>query len=464
MELAATYGVAGTLFEVPVSVEPTVADRPAPPPDTPEAPLPYPVEVWDASTLVGEDDSDVAVWTTTGGNKAATLDAATINLSGGGVGVLSGRTAPKLARYAMNGKPAVRFSAEQKSVLGIAAADNPLAGCTNFTVALVLRSTAVIELGSVQDAHWYRYASLLDAEEPTQQNDWGISFGGSGRVHAGLGNLDATLHSKPFDLNDGEPHVVVVSYNVTGGRLMMAVDGATSWLSVTARTTPRNVRRLLLGSTNGESGKFFTGDIAEIRLYPECVLTSEEMAGLSQALLNKYGIPPIPTGGTLLAGGSAEVLSSGFDVSSGASLVFPRSSSGNAYTLKQGQTLAGEGTVRGSVAVGEGGVLDIGQAAALSLDDLRLQEGARVVWHHTGGAGQVLNVNTLAATGTLTLEIAGGQELSARVPVLSYQSATGLENVTWQVLGGKSNSQVMVNPATQTLDVVSPSGTLLKIW
>ncbi|MDD4103253.1 MAG: hypothetical protein PHU80_11575, partial [Kiritimatiellae bacterium] len=275
-------------------------------------------------------------------------------------------------------------------------------------------------------------------------------------------NSDTTLHSKPFDLHDGEPHVFVASYHPTDGKITVMVDGLDIHKTFTPRTAPRNLNRLLLGSINGVDGKYFTGDIAELHLYPETPLNLNEMETLSQSLMYKYGIQPIPTGNTVMPEGSPAIASSGFEVSSGATLAFPVSDA-NPYTLVNGQTLSGGGAVRGTVAVGNSGQVDIGTASALALDDLRLIDGAVVCWNHTGGAGETLAVNTLSAAGSITIQIVGGSDLPPRVPVISYENGTALETATWQVLGGKWNTRAEVNTANQTIDLVTPAGILIRV-
>lgn len=462
MELAANYGVANAVFEVPASVDPITAEAPVFAANTPDNPLPYPVEVWDAATVAGTHNSDVTSWTATGGVKTASLAAATVNVAGGTEVEITGRTAPKLAHNAINGRPALRFTASQKSVLGIPSSDNPLAGCTNFTVAMIIRTATAGSAVYADDANWHRYSGLLDAEEPSAQNDWGLSWSNIGRINAGFGNPDTTLHSKPFDLHDGEPHVLVVAYDISGGKIVMTVDGLDTWKTIAGYTTPRNIQRLLLGSINGVDGKYFTGDIAEFHLYPERVLTAAEMTGLSQSLMSKYGIHAIATGNTVVPEGSATLSSSGFEISSGASLVFPHSDV-SPYTLTHGQTLSGAGTVRGTIAFGSGGTIDVGQSSALSLDDLRLLDGSSVYWNHENGIGRMLTVNTLTASGTVAIQVSGGQNLLARAPVIVYSEGNGLETTTWLVVGGKANSKVEINTTSMTVDLVTPMGTRIII-
>ena len=463
-ELAATYGVANAVFAPPSSVAPMAGERPAAEPAVPAAELPYPVEVWDAATLAGAEGSAVETWGATGGVKTASLIAATVLGAGGTETAIAGRTAPRLALHAINGFPAVRFTGAEKNVLGISASDNPVAGNTNFTVALVFRTDAAGNVGA--DSNWYRYSGLLDAEEPGKQNDWGLSFNADGRVAAGVGlglmSMDVTHFSKPFDLHDGTPHVLVACYNQTGSRMTVMVDGLSLTRPITPYTEPRNVRRLLLGGINGETGKFLTGDIAEFRLYPERVLADGELAGLSQELSAKYGVRPIPTGNTVTPRGSAGLASRSFTVAAGASLVLPAATNAP-YALGAGQTISGGGAVRGHLALESGAVIETGLSSALTLDTLSLRDGAVVKWTHSGGEGHLLSVGTLKTAGTATLHVEGGDALPVRVSVIAFTEGEGLEATVWTVTGGKTNTRVEVNETKKTLDLVSSRGTLISI-
>jgi hypothetical protein len=101
--------------------------------------------------------------------------------------------------------------------------------------------------------------------------------------------------------------------------------------------------------------------------------------------------------------------------------------------------------------------------ASLALDDLWLRDGAVVRWAHAGASGQTLVVDTLRTAGAATLRVEGSGALPVRVPVVSYASGEGLGGTVWTVVGGKANSRVEVNAARQTLDLVTPKGSLVCV-
>ena len=455
-ELAATYGVPNAQFGVPAvvaAVSGEVAEPAAP--SIPE-PLPYASLAWDADTLGGATGSAVTAWASTNGASVATLDDATV-LEGGGA--ISGRTAPTLQPGALNGHHAVRFSGTARSVLGIPAAQNPLAGVTNFSVALVFCTEAPGRWDVNQQ--WWGCEGLIDAEQPGATYDWGIAFTQDGRVGCGIGNVDATVYSKPCDLHDGVPHVAVASFNEAGGYVTVMVDGLPVCRYVGAHNTARNARRLLLGSVNGEIGKFFTGDLAAFQLFPSCALTESEMTSLSTELALKYGVRLLSRGNTLspqaagLGGGDVEV-------ASGASLVLPAATN-SPVTLSCGQAIRGAGDVRGTLALASNAVVEIGLSQALKLDALWLGDGAAVRWIHSGGAGSTLSVGTLRAGAAARFEVSGGSDLPARVHVISFSAGEGLDSTAWTVAGGKWNTRVEVDSAGGTLDLVTPRGSLITV-
>lgn len=446
-QLAATYGVPGAVFKETGSVVATVGEI------VPESagtfdPLPYDAETWDADTLSGTNGSAVSAWASTNGLVTATL--AGVNKSG--------VTAPALVTGAINGHQVVRFTSALKTGLGIPADESPIAGSTNFTVAFVFRTTAPGKTAT----QWYSSIGVIDAEQPGGTYDWGIAFTGEGRVAAGIGLTDTTSWSKLFDLHDGMPHAAVVSYDALSGYTRIMVDGLYAVQSVGVHATPRNAFRIVLGSLNALDGQFFTGDLAAFRLFPERALTESEMTALSTEMTAKYGVLSVPRGNTLDPQPTGLGRRGDVEVCAGAALVLPVATN-SAVTLTSGQTISGGGTVRGTLALASGATVDIGLAETLTMEDLWLQDGARVCWNHSEGVGNVLTVASLKTGAAATLVISGGNDLPARVSFLGYTSGTNLSATDWTVVGGKTNTRVEANAATQTLDLVTPRGTMVLV-
>ena len=446
-ELASTYGVSGAVFETDGASFSDAAGVVAVSSTSAYSALPYNAAVWDADTLSGTNGRSVSAWSSTNGVLSATLSDAGV----------SGATAPVLLKGAINGHNAVRFTGSQKSVLGISAAQSPIAGVTNFSIAFAFRTDTP---GRTAD-QWYNNVGVIDAEQAGATYDWGVGFTGDGRVAGGIGNSDSTTFSKPFDLCDGFPHVAVISYDAIGSNTLVTVDGLSARKNVGSHAAPRNTYRVLIGSLNALSGQYFTGDLAGFRFYPNQALTEAEMTSLSAELAATYGVrfisrigvaSPQPTGV-----GTGDV-----QVCSGATLDLP-SVTNAPVTLVSGQTISGGGTVCGTLALASGAAVEIGLTNALTIDRLVLDSGAVVRWNHEGNSGLTLSVGTLKTAGAAIVEVVGGVNLPARIPFLSYDSGENLAGAEWTVTGGRGNTCVEVNTSNQTLDLVTHKGTVFFV-
>lgn len=71
---------------------------------------------------------------------------------------------------------------------------------------------------------WRQAAGLLDGEVPGTVDDFGTSLDASGRVRAGTGNPDTSIHSQK-GLADGKWHYVVFTRKEPAGALTLFVDG-----------------------------------------------------------------------------------------------------------------------------------------------------------------------------------------------------------------------------------------------
>jgi autotransporter-associated beta strand protein len=219
---------------------------------------------WVAGDLAAglADGAPVASWPRRGGSEAWTNAGAD---GAAGAATLAHQATPL-------GGAAVAFPGSAR--LGLAAAANPLAGQTAFSVALVLRADAA---GTGDETQWHANTGLLDAEEAGTTNDWGLALAASGQPAVGVGRPDTTIYGNGGPLADGNWHVVVATWDgaeVSGDasgsdlNLNLFVDGTAvaraqgpEFLNVA-----RNAATLALGGSRA-SARFFTGRIAEVRLY-----------------------------------------------------------------------------------------------------------------------------------------------------------------------------------------------------
>lgn len=112
---------------------------------------------------------------------------------------------------------------------------------------------------------WWQGAGLVDAEVPGVVNDFGTSLDATGRVWAGTGNPDTSIHSGPGH-NDGGWHHVAFTRARATGTLTLYVDGvqaATGTGGTQQLTSSPGLRVGVLQS----GANFFVGSIADAAVY-----------------------------------------------------------------------------------------------------------------------------------------------------------------------------------------------------
>ncbi|MBN2164169.1 MAG: hypothetical protein JXR25_13545 [Pontiellaceae bacterium] len=190
---------------------------------------------------------------------------------------------PSLIDNAINGKPAVRFNAADKSYLTIS---RPVQD--DFTMVVVYQSSQGIGTGT----GFYTGAGLISGEYAGTVNDFGVSLNANGSVLAGVGNPDLSIHSAN-GFNDGQPHVVTFIRTKSSGTIRLFVDGAQVY-STSGGTQSLTAPNVLMLGSHPVLNNYLTGDIAEVRIFSR-VLSSTEMIYQERALRYSYGI----TGGSV---------------------------------------------------------------------------------------------------------------------------------------------------------------------
>ena len=132
----------------------------------------------------------------------------------------------------------------------------------SFGLAFWLKTTSAGGSG----AYWYNGAGLVDGEVAGVTNDFGVTLLG-GKIAFGIGNPDTTLQST-VTLNDGLWHQVAVTRSSLTGMMAIYLDGVFN-THLAGPTGPRLAPPFLrLGSLQtGAAGSFFSGALAEVRLY-----------------------------------------------------------------------------------------------------------------------------------------------------------------------------------------------------
>ena len=416
-----------------------------------EAPMPDDgATAWDAVSLAALDDgAAVERWSSLDGARVADLATGRLRMTGTAdlaTAANGGIQAPRLVKGALNGHPVVRFNGS--AALGIPAADSPVSGQTAWTVAMVFRTGDTDHPGT--DRNFFRGRALFGAELPgVDRADWGVTFWNErGRILAGYGgrnawNSDHNFASRARNLNDGEPHILIATFDTDAGVVHVQVDGVgvPERQQACSPATPREAMRVLIGSMNGDA--FFQGDIAAFRLYGR-VLSEAEKQALLDGWTDRFAVPPAPRSAhAAFASGRFGLGATNIAVAAGAALVLPFAEIAP-FTLKDGQRLTVAGTVKGTLGVGAGGVLDFAAARPTAFDDLWLRSGGTV----RASLGQAAPgaLGTFRAEGRPVLELV---DVPARMPatftLFTYTGDAALaQGLDWALKGASPASRVVV--------------------
>ena len=219
---------------------------------------------WVAQDLTGtlEEGSSVTSWSRNGGTEAWTNAAAD---GGAGTATIDHAATP-------NGTAAVDFSGSAR--LGLAAAANPVANESAFSIAMVVRLDAA---GAGGETNWFDNTGIIDAEDSGVKNDWGLALSSTGKAAFGVGNPDTTQYSAT-NIADGQWRVIVATWD--GSEITGDAAGSDRNMSVYVDSVENvsrrqgaeflNVARTGVSLTLGGSrlaARYLDGAVAEVRLY-----------------------------------------------------------------------------------------------------------------------------------------------------------------------------------------------------
>ena len=322
---------------------------------------------WRADTLNDTlaDGAEVTSWpneTKTAGSEA------TLELAGSKA--LKG---PTLVKNAMNGRSVLRFDAAEKTALAIPAAAAATSGATDFTAAVVFRST---KSGNGTGAYGTGASAgdgIVGSNQGTSKNDFAITWHREGTAAGCWGESSCCFVRKPFRLDDGLPHVAALTRDAAGGKYVWMVDGV-PWAATTTSVAALGSFDVLVGALAKEvDNGFFTGDIAAVKLW-NTAMTREELKAASERLAWEYGFRLMSQFRHSLDSLTDRGLgATNVNVAAGATLKLPVSETAP-LTLGRGRTFANAGTVEGTLALADGATLKVtayGSAAA-TYDELRI--------------------------------------------------------------------------------------------
>ena len=413
---------------------------------------------WDADDLVAdhEDGEEITSW--------PTADGTTLTATMSGTGSRYVQHGPSLCKNVLNGHATVTFSRAQKTALGVPASRNPIAGKKDFTLAVVFRTSDTDLKGDGTYG-----ASLKDVSgdgifgmrtHNYNAHDFGVTlhrFGTLMATWSGGGN-HYSYTTRPLFVNDGLPHIAVLSRDGNTGDYVWMVDGARMANGNTAGTTIAANYPLLFGVICHEQDYgYFEGEIAAARLYDRA-LSVTEMRALSEYYAEKYGMMCLKQ----LPQGFADIQAVGLGatnvtVAAGATLRLPLSAE-HPLALQAGQTLTGEGTVRGSVRYVTGSALNV-TAERPAIEDLQV-DGATLVFTRDQAADAPADgSNVSVLTGAVTLDLtdwAALNPLPRRIKLMTL--APSAVDATFVLKGLPGGSEVVFHEDAGLLEVCTRTG------
>lgn len=387
----------------------------------------------------------------------------------------SGQTlnAPTFVKGAANGHAAVRFDRARKTGLATAKNENPLSGATSWSAVVVFRTTvdSATGTGGASAAEVSGGEGIFGARNNSWAcSDWGFSWHREGTILAawgfgpesGYSTKRCFFNRNPFRLNDGLPHVAVLTCDGAAPMTRYFVDGreiATSTSKVDSQTTENGGTPLMFGLLNyGAAFGYFSGDIFAARLYTQA-LTPEECRQVCNHYATRLGFARsgmMPVGlENLEATGLA---ATNVTVADGATLRLPRTDAAP-YLVRPGVSLNGAGTVKGTVRFASGAV----QAAeGPSIEEARLAPGAVLAVAY----GAVASLGATVVEGPLSVRIealpADGP-VRAKTKLCTFASLDVAEGATLTPVGAHVNGFMSLCVVDNDLYLVAQRGLTLII-
>src|SRR5262249_21349656 len=125
------------------------------------------------------------------------------------------------ASATLNGKPAAAFHFGPM-LLNTNSGTSPLAGFTNFSIAMVVKTTST-GIGSPGE-QWFNGSGVVDGDEPGAHADWGTALDGSGNFIFGIGGPDASISPTNYSLTSPLFHAIVCTWDGQNQQMRLYVD------------------------------------------------------------------------------------------------------------------------------------------------------------------------------------------------------------------------------------------------
>ena len=295
---------------------------------------------------------------------------------------------------------------------------------------------------------------------------WLLTLTGSARVGACMewskqAGAVALRSARRF-LDDGELHVIVVSYPPIGTdqTMIFALDGVTTTLTCSPANNISKTRILLGGAEQGGKARYAPVDVAEFRFWKNVALTAGQVETLTKELCAKYNV--YDEGFERGRAVDRQQRSREVFVHAGASYGAP---AGYDFTLWPDQTIWGDGAVVGHMYVAPGAAVKTTATNTLTTADVEFADGA-ILKAECAANGAV---NPLSVTGdvwfpdgTVTVDVSGNP-----LPFTQLLTWTGTARLrgTTEFVPADPNSGMTfrIDTANRRLVVAPPTGTMMII-
>jgi len=458
-ELGAMYGVVGFTDEPAYTSIPVAATD-----EVPEA-----TAVWTADSLPQIAGQTVAEWPEREGKKNSnnavwTFTTTLANSILSGINGYAGQTEnPVISDTQLNGHKLVSFNGTNACMALTGSASTPASEANGLTVAMVVRFTGRGEGG--QDCTLSTCAPFFGQSYGASVNNyqWGFGLTASSRAVAGARNSSyrPTVRSRRRFLDDGEAHVLVMSYPKVGSTdpLVFALDGVTNAVACTVTNVMQRTRILLGGSEIDSRARYVPVDVAEFRFWNGTAFTGEQIEAVSRELGEKYGV--YLDGYARHAIGaqqrSAEVFVHAGAVYGGVS--------DHDFMLYPGQTLWGDGTTAGLMILAPGAAIRATPTNSFTLArGVNFQAGAVLDADFAGGTGPIVPVavmgNVTLPAGEVKVRVSGLGTAAPQGTLLTWTGALVQHGATTFAVEGANIStvRVQVEEANKRIRVISDIG------
>lgn len=441
----------------------------AEPPASSTETVPAATATWTAESLAQADGEAVASWPEKDGKGASsgspwTFTTALANTILKDKTSYAGATESPVVARGPDGHKLVSFNGTNACLALTGSANTPVSDAGAMSVAAVVRFTGYGTSGANFTSKGST-TGFFGESYSSANRQWLLTLTGSARVGA-CAEWDnqsgtATLKSARRFLDDGELHVLVVSYPPPGaeGTMRFALDGVTESVACTPAKNIGKTRILLGGAEQNGRARYAPVDVAEFRFWKNTALTPGQVETLTRELCAKYNV--YDEGFERGRAVDRQQRSREVFVHAGASYGAPAKYD---FTLWPDQTIWGDGSVVGRMYVAPGAAVKTTATNTLSAADVEFADGA-ILKAECAANGAV---NPLPVTGdvwlpdgTVTVDVQGTEPLPL-TPLLTWTGTAHLRGATeFAPVDPASKLKFRLDVANRRLVVAPPSGTTI---